>query len=384
MKNKIIIVVGILLLVIGIILTIVLSNNKSEEKETEEEKINTYTVEVYDKVTVNDLTNEDNYTFIDTNKLGEQIVEYKINDETKKIKVDVKDTTPPYIGLKDSYNHIINTNFTFDKDVICADNYDKNITCEIIGEYDITTLGETELKIVAIDSSKNKTEKEFTFRVIEKPAKETPKYVTIEDALKNKKENSELMIDVSKWQDDIDWKKVKEAGINYAMLRLGTQKAVDEDSVMDTFFEKNIKEAHENGIKVGVYYYSYANDVEDAKAQAEWVLEQLKDYELELPVAFDWECWNLFNGFHISIHDLNEIGKTFLSTIEQEGYKVVNYGSKTYMENIWELDNYDVWLAHYTDQTTYEGSYIMWQFTSSGLLNGVKGVLDLNYLYLVE
>ncbi len=192
------------------------------------------------------------------------------------------------------------------------------------------------------------------------------------------------MIDVSKWQEDIDWKKVKEAGVNYAMLRLGTQKNVDEDSILDAYFEKNIKEAKENGVKVGVYYYTYANDINDAKEQAKWVIEQLKDYELDLPVAFDWECWRKFNDFNISIHDLNEIGRTFLKEVESAGYKVVNYGSKNYLEKLWDLEEYDTWVAHYTKETNYSKDYIMWQFTDTGLLSGVKGPVDFNYLYIAQ
>lgn len=387
MNKKIFALLGVLIIIIATIIVVLLMNNDNSENSNiennnEKEEILSFDVEVYDKVTINDLTREDVYDFIDTEKLGKQEVEYKVNDEVKKIIVNVKDTTPPYIGLREYYNHIIDTNFTFEKDVICADNYDKNITCNIIGDYDISVLGENKLKVVATDSSNNKTEKDFILRVIEKPGKSNPNYISAADAIKNKPDNTELMIDVSKWQADIDWKKVKDSGVKYVMLRLGTQKAIDDESVIDDYFEKNIKAAHENGLKVGVYYYSYANDIDDAKIQAEWVLEQLKGYELELPVAFDWECWGFFNGFHISIHDLNEIAMTFLSTIEKEGYKVVNYGSKIYMENIWNLDNYDVWLAHYSDKTSYEGKYIMWQFTDSGLLNGVNGRVDFNYLYL--
>ena len=384
MKNKVIVILAILILIVGAIITYILMNQKEKIEEINEEELLSFEVEVYDKVTIKDLTNEDNDIVIDTNKVGKNIVSYKVNEETKYIVVKVIDTTPPYIGLGDYYNHIKDTNFTFDKDVICADNYDRDIKCEIIGEYDLTELSETKLKVVAKDKSNNVTEKEFTLKVVEKSSPGKPEYIKLEDALKNKKANAEIMIDVSKWQEDIDWKKVKEAGVNYAMLRLGTQKNVDEDSVLDAYFEKNIKEAKENGVKVGVYYYTYANDINDAKGQAKWVIEQLKDYELDLPVAFDWECWRKFNDFNISIHDLNEIGRTFLKEVESAGYKVVNYGSKNYLEKLWDLEEYDTWVAHYTKETNYSKDYIMWQFTDSGLLSGVKGPVDFNYLYIAQ
>ncbi len=380
MKKKLIILItSLVAVIIGIIAIVLIINNKNTlDKEETSEGIKTYVVEVYDWIRIKDLTGDDNEEKIDTTKLGKQTIEY----DGKTIIVEVKDTTPPYIGLKTAYNHIKDTNFTFEKDVICTDNYDKDIKCEIIGEYDLTTLGEYNVKVVAVDSHNNKTEKDIILRVIDKSSiNNDTKIITVEEAKKNMPEGAHLMMDVSKWEQVIDWKKVKDEGIEYVMIRLGTQKAIDDDSVIDEYFERNINEAHKNGIKVGVYYYSYANDVEDAKIQAEWVLKQLEGYELELPVAFDWECWKFYNSFDISLHDINEIGKTFLSIINEKGYDVVNYGSKNYMEFVWDLDEYGVWLAHYTDKTNYEGKYVMWQFTDSGKVNGVNKNVDLDYYY---
>lgn len=372
-KKIVVLIISLIAVLIGMLAIILMINN------TPKEEIKTYTVEVYDWVRIKDLTGDDNEEKIDTTKIGKQTIKY----DDKEIIVEVKDTTPPYIGLKTAYNHIKDTNFTFEKDVICTDNYDRNIKCEIIGEYDLTTLGEYDVKVVAKDSSNNKTEKDIIFRVIDKSSvNNTVNHITIKEAKKNMPEGAALMIDVSKWEQVIDWKKVKEAGIDYAMIRLGTQKAIDEGSVLDEYFERNITEAQKNGVKVGVYYYSYANDIEDAKVQAEWVLEHLKGHKLDLPVAFDWECWFFFNSFDISLHDINEIARTFLSIIQEKGYDVVNYGSKNYMENVWDLDEYGVWLAHYTDKTNYEGKYIMWQFTDAGRVDGVNKNVDMDYYFV--
>ena len=108
---------------------------------------------------------------------------------------------------------------------------------------------------------------------------------------------------------------------------------------------------------------------------------KLKYYKLDLPISFDWECWKYFKEFNINIHDLNEIGKTFLDTLKDKGYNVINYSSKTYLENIWDIKDYGTWLAHYTDKTDYKGDYIMWQFTDKGEVPGIKGNVDLNYYY---
>ncbi len=388
--------------VVGVITLILLNIKKDNKEAKKEEKIEKIIIEkedysiinneieIYSNLNLNDIVSmNDEFVLkenpiIDTNSVGakEYFLRYchKDRDDCReeKIIVNIVDNTPPYIGVGDHYSHIINTNFTIDKDVICADNYDKNIKCELTGEYDLNTLGEYKMKYTAVDSNGNKTEKDFNLRVIEKPVEDN-NLIKISDLSIPK--NASVMIDVSKWQKNIDWKKVKEAGIDYAMIRLGTQKAIDEDSVIDEYFEKNIKEAQANGIKVGVYYFSYANDVEDAKQQAKWVIENLKGYELDLPVSFDWECWKYFNSFNISIHDLNEIGRIFLEEIEKAGFVGANYGSKSYLENIWSLDKYKTWLAHYKDETDYSKDYLMWQFTDKGSVEGINAKVDLNFYY---
>ncbi len=375
-------------LVILIIVFIILVGCNNKEEEIVDALLFKDNVEVYSKIKLSDIIDFDiKEDFeIDTKKIGLKEIdfEYTEENETKKgtVKLNILDSTPPYIGIGNYYNHIINTNFTFDKDVICGDNYDKDVKCEIVGDYDLNSLGETNLKVVAKDSSNNITEKEFTLRIIEKPNKNKEEvYLTLNEINKNKPKDATIMIDVSKWQEDINWQDVKNSGIDYAMLRLGTQKGIDQDSVLDSYFDKNITEAQKVGIKVGVYYYSYANDIEDSKEQAEWVIENLKDYNLDLPVAFDWECWNFFNDFDISFYDLNEIARVFLTEIENAGYKAINYGSKNYMENIWSLDEYDTWLAHYTEKTDYTRKYIMWQFTDKGKIPGIKNKTDVNYYF---
>ena len=396
-KNKIILFVSItfVLTISLIIFFLFFMDNKEEtfEKliEPEEIKLKKTSIEVYSDIKLSDVLNLTNgieliedYK-IDTSKIGSVKLNISYKDSNSRerkgyLEINVVDTTPPFIGIGDHYSHIINTDFTFSKDVLCKDNYDRKVKCEIIGDYDINKLGVTNLKIVATDSSNNKTEKEFEFRVIErKDVKETPSYKSI-DKIKIP-DNASLMIDVSKWQEDIDWQQVKDAGIDYVMIRLGTQKAVDKGSVLDSYFEKNIKGAQAVGIKVGVYYFSYANDVNDAKEQAEWVVEQLKDYKIDLPVSFDWECWEFFNDFDINLHEFNEMGRAFLKIIEDNGYTAINYGSKIYFDNVWETFEYKTWLAHYTKATTYDKDYLIWQFSDKGRIPGIKGNVDLDFYY---
>ena len=394
MKKRIIIITILLIFIIVILIGLII-NKKDNDNENEIFTDKNITliqdeIDVYKEVYLKDLIKlNDNYELIndhlvDTSKIGNKTIEVEYYDKTldknKKMNINIKivDKVAPYISIGKTYSHIINTNFTIDKDIICADNYDKSVKCELIGDYNLNVLGEQTVKYIATDSSNNKTEKEFILKVVERPIPDNS-VIKVEDI--DIPSNANLLIDVSKWQKEINWKKIKDSGVNYAMIRLGTQKRVDEGSIIDEYFERNIKEAKKNGIKVGVYYFSYANDINDAKEQANWVIEQLKGYELDLPVSFDWECWNLFSSFNLSLHDLNEIGNTFLKTIKDEGYDVMNYGSKKYLEDIWNLDDYNIWLAHYTDKTNFTKNYLMWQFTSQGKINGIENKVDLNFYY---
>lgn len=384
------------ILIIGLIYFLNKDNSQTEKSliDLGEANLKKDNIEVYDEVLLSDIVDLNgkkliNDYKIDTSKVGNiklDINYYDSNNNERSgfINIEIKDLVPPVINIGKSYNHIIDTDFTFEGDILCADNYDKNVRCGILGDYDLDKLGSNNVKVFATDSSGNKTEKDIVINVIEKPSntKKKREYINLEDAMKNLQKDEEIMIDVSKWQGEIDWEKVHEAGVNYAMMRLGTQKAIDEDSVIDQYFERNIKEAKKNGIKVGVYYFSYANDIQDAKIQAEWVVDKLKDYKIDLPVTFDWECFGYFNQFNLNIHELNQISKTFYEILEDNGYDVMQYGSKNTLLNFWDTTNIKVWLAHYTEKTDYDKAYVMWQFSDSGKVPGIKEAVDLNYIYL--
>lgn len=349
-------------------------------------------VDVYSDVKISDFVTIKEGKLIDdkvisTLKVGDIKVSYSyLNDYNEKISdsfyLRVVDNEKPYVMLGNSYTYVIGNDFVMESSVFCGDNVTKRPKCYIVGDYDLTTVGEYPLVFRAEDESGNINDIDFTLRVIEKKnTASSSSRISFEEINDMLPDDASLMIDVSKWQADIDWQKVADSGIEYAMLRLGTQKGIDLDSRIDTYFDKNIKEAQEVGIKVGVYYFTYANDVEDAFEQAKWVIDVLSNYDIDLPVAFDWECWNYFDEFNINFYELNMIADTFLKKIEKAGYDVLLYGSKNYIENVWTYLDYDIWLAHYTKNTSYTGPKMMWQFTSSGEVPGVNGNVDVNFYY---
>lgn len=354
------------------------------------QEIETVEVNVYSKVKLSEIINDKQKIlaedfYIDTSTLRESKVTYSYYDKSDKVHdsiiIKVVDKEKPYAMLGKSYTYVIGTKFDMENTVFCGDNVTKKPKRTIIGKYDLNEVGEYPLVFKVEDESGNTNEIEFTLNVIKEKTTSKSSYLSFEELNNRLPDNANLMIDVSKWQEDIDWKTVSDSGIKYAMLRLGTQKGVDLDSRIDAYFDKNIKEAQANGIKVGVYYFTYANDTLDAKKQAKWVIDVLKDYSLDLPVAFDWECWDLFDDFNMNFYELNVIADTFLKELDKEGYDTLLYGSKNYIENVWTYLDYDIWLAHYTKETTYQGEKLMWQFTSSGRVPGIKGNVDVNFYY---
>ena len=187
-------------------------------------------------------------------------------------------------------------------------------------------------------------------------------------------------IDVSEFQGKIDWEKVKNDGIEFAILRCGY--GMDFSNQDDVEYERNANECERLGIPYGVYLMSYANTVEKARSEAKHVLRLIEGRKISLGVWYDIED----NGTSGAINKetLTNIINTFCNTIKNAGYKVGVYASLNWLENKIEKtikDNYDIWVAQYYSKCEYEGKYIMWQHTSSGKVNGISTNVDMNILY---
>ena len=402
MKKKIIIIssLGAFLIILGSIISILAP---PEIDNTGYTLIENLKIPVYSKVKVKDLiasidgkviTNKT----LNTEELGKQEVSFVYENGNNKEKrgvftIDVVDEEKPLVWLSGSYSARVGSDLNLEDEIFCADNYDSNPTCKIEGTYDLNTAGTYNLTYVATDSNKNEERINFTLNVYKPapatttqtpaPAEEREEVVTAfnDVVATHKDENTEIGIDVSKWQGDIDFKKVKDAGATFVMIRVGSQQGVDGEYILDPYFKQNIENALANDLKVGVYFYSYANSKKEARKQATWVLDQIKDYEITLPIAFDWECYNSFNQMELSLFGLNEVAESFLEKVEDKGYDGMLYGSKNYLNSIWKYHDYDVWLAHYTDQTDYDSHYVMWQLCQDGRIDGINTAVDINVLY---
>lgn len=183
-------------------------------------------------------------------------------------------------------------------------------------------------------------------------------------------------IDVSVWQGQIDWNKVKQAGVGFAILRIGYGMY---ENQKDKTFERNYQEATRVNIPVGVYHYSYAKSVDEAMKEAELVLKWLAGRKLQLPVYFDIED-DSQKG--LGKETLNNMCKAFCNRIERAGYWAGIYSNKYWATSIisgQELGKeYTYWIAQYSDKCTYDGEYSIWQYSSTGKIAGIEGNVDLN------
>lgn len=399
-KHKLCIIVIILLCSIAIIMfliwlyhylriknariEVVLKNNLTAEF-TEEKKVSDFIESINGNII-------DDYV-IDTTSLGKKEIKFQFKNDQNIIvpyeyEIEVIDTVQPVVWLSNVYQVTKGSNINLTDKILCGDNQDNKPKCTVEGNYDLNTVGDYPLLFKAEDKSGNITEKQFILRVIEPSNTNAPRttaeptYTDFNQAKNQyKTDKTQIGIDVSGWQGEIDFEKIKNAGVEFIMIRVGGTRGTNGEYFVDKYFKRNIEEANKYGIKAGIYFYSYANSKESAMKDAKWVIKQIKDYDIDLPIAFDWEEWAYFNDYNLSFFGLTSMAESFLETIEEAGYEGMLYSSKSYLENIWLPTKYDIWLAHYTTQTNYQGKYKLWQLCENGKIDGIDGAVDINVMY---
>lgn len=187
-------------------------------------------------------------------------------------------------------------------------------------------------------------------------------------------------IDVSSWQGIINWNKVKNAGVEFAIIRTGYGRK--DPKQIDKYFKTNIKEAKEAGIKVGAYHYSYAESQEDTTNEANFCLEILGGENLDLPIYYDIEDKSISEKHNKNIRTRMCIN--FCSVIEKAGYWAGVYANKNWFDNYIDYDQlkirYTLWLAHYgINKPSLDCD--VWQYCSDGKVDGISGKVDMNYMY---
>ena len=199
-------------------------------------------------------------------------------------------------------------------------------------------------------------------------------------------------IDISWWQGNIsaaNWQQIRAAGVTHVIVRCGYSALKNGAHNIDSTFANNVNGAYAAGIRVGVYYYSTAVSAAEARSEAQYVISLLNNYrsKITLPVAFDYET-----GGRLTSSVMKSVGTAsciaFCDTIQSAGYTPMvyaNYNTLTKFIDYATLQSrYKMWLANYTTNgtaTTYPGNYYMWQYSSSGVVNGLSKKVDINYIF---
>lgn len=189
-------------------------------------------------------------------------------------------------------------------------------------------------------------------------------------------------IDVSEHNSTIDWQEVKDSGISFAYLRIGYRGTQTPTIAMDKMYTANLKAATNVGIKLGVYFFSQATTVEEAKEEAQFVLDNLGDADISYPIAFDFEPQG--DGTdrisNLTPEEKTAVAKAFCETINEGGYQAIIYGNQHDLQlyNLVDLASWGFWYAEYDSHPTYTIKYGIWQYSSEGTVPGIEGPVDLN------
>ena len=199
-----------------------------------------------------------------------------------------------------------------------------------------------------------------------------------------------LGIDVSEWQGDIDWQKVAAYGVKFAYIRSGYRGYTKGTLKEDPYFRQNMKGAAENGIQTGVYFLSQAINVEEAIEEANYVLEQIKDYNVELPIIFDWEKYDAetfpdARTNDIELSAMSVCAVAFCETVKAAGFDAGIYFNLQYGYygfDMGRLKDFTLWLADPSDYPKFYYAGNIWQYTDEGEVPGIEGAVDMDLMFV--
>lgn len=184
-------------------------------------------------------------------------------------------------------------------------------------------------------------------------------------------------IDISVYQPNVDYKKLKEQGIEFAIIRCGYGRMIFQK---DNKFDEHYKGLKDAGIKVGCYLYSYADNINDGKNEAKNCLNIISGKNFEVGVFYDLE--DKITSKNLNKSQITQIAKDFCNIIENAGYKAGVYANLDWFNNkinVKELEKYYIWLAQWTDKHTASFRVDFWQYTNNGKILGINGCVDMNY-----
>lgn len=195
-------------------------------------------------------------------------------------------------------------------------------------------------------------------------------------------------VDVSSWQRTVDWQQVKDAGMDFAMLRLGYRGTDLGGIFADDYAQSNYENATEAGLAVGGYFFSQAITPEEAREEARFVLDMIEDWQIDMPIVYDWEYIDEeARTANVDGRTLTDCTIAFCEEIKSAGYTpMIYFNPDSVRKNMFleELTDYKFWLAMYSDEMTFPYRVDMWQYTNTGSVPGINGNCDINILFDYE
>lgn len=190
-------------------------------------------------------------------------------------------------------------------------------------------------------------------------------------------------IDVSRHQGEINWKKVAGEDISYAFIRAGYRGTTEGKLVEDEYFQDNIEGALDNGIDVGIYFYTQATTEKEAEEEAEFVIKLIKNYDVTYPVVLDLEevTGSSARTAQMTQEEYTKAAIAFCEKIKEAGYTPMIYGNlKTFMImlDLEQIEDYEKWFAYYDTPVYFPYAFSVWQYSAKGSVNGIEGDVDLN------
>ncbi|MBR3882335.1 MAG: glycoside hydrolase family 25 protein [Clostridia bacterium] len=269
----------------------------------------------------------------------------------------------------------------------------EEVTEEVISVY----------KDLSVDESLVEEEEEVTYKdkKVKVPKSKVSSVNSAEDGESNKKNGGQnvsqdqaqtmfenvgtksMGIDVSHHNGKINWTKVRESGVEFAMIRVGYRGQTSGGIYEDAYFKTNVNGAVAAGIKVGIYFYSTAINETEALEEAAWVVKKIAPYRITFPVVYDFEDFNSKRCASVGGAEATKNANTFLNFVKSKGYEPMMYANKSDITSRMSRSSFSCkfWLAHYTSQTDYTGNVNMWQYTSKGSVPGISGNVDMNIAY---
>lgn len=221
---------------------------------------------------------------------------------------------------------------------------------------------------------------------IDKPGAPEKEYVPVAGTEVVEKTPLYWGVDVSEHQQEIDWQSVASAGADFAMIRAGYRGYTEGQVYADEYFKANMRGALKAGLDVGVYFFSQAVTVEEAVEEAKFVLQMLKGWELTYPIVYDWEFIENTSArtYNMTAEEVTDCAMAFCETIAYAGYTPMLYFGQNASIEHFDLERlrvFDFWLADYTDSPVFPYDFQMWQYSSSGSVDGIAGNVDVNYCF---